>query len=121
MIAHEEETAMTVLEAPVAEPPPLKMDEEGDVRVGGTRVTLDTVIGAFNAGYAAETIRNKYPSLQLADIYAVIAYYLRHQEAIDAFIERNRQEAVEVRRKIEELCPPDNFRERLLARQARNK
>ncbi|MEP0758427.1 DUF433 domain-containing protein [Trichocoleus sp. DQ-A2] len=43
--------------------------------MGGTRVTLDTVVAAFNSGATAEEIVFQYPSLQLANIYAVISYY----------------------------------------------
>jgi uncharacterized protein (DUF433 family) len=103
---------------PAAEPPPLKVDAEGTVRVQGTRVTLDTVVGAFDEGCTAEEILLDYPSLKLADIYAVIAYYLRHREEVGAYLEQRQRKAEEVRRKIERVCPPDNFRERLLARRA---
>ena len=37
---------MALLEKFIAEPPPIQMDEDGVARIGGTRVTLDTVIGA---------------------------------------------------------------------------
>jgi uncharacterized protein (DUF433 family) len=109
---------MAEWEIPEAEVPPLKVDAEGTVRVRGTRVTLDTVVGAFNDGCTAEEIMLSYPTLKLADIYAVISYYLRHREKVDAFLEEQRQEAEELRRKIEEWCPPDGYRERLLARRA---
>ena len=42
-------------------------------------MTLDTVISAFNADATAEEIVQQYPSIALADVYSVIAYYLRHQ------------------------------------------
>jgi uncharacterized protein (DUF433 family) len=109
---------MAEWEMPAAEPPPLRVDAEGTVRFCGSRVTLDTVIGAFNDGDTAEEIMQSYPTLKLADIYAVIAYYLRHREKVDAFLEEQRQEAEDLRRKIEEWCPPDGYRERLLARRA---
>ena len=54
------------------EPLPLLADKDGVVRVRGTRVTLDTVVTAFNDEATAEEIVHQYPSLQLADVYAVI-------------------------------------------------
>src|SRR5437867_2284069 len=51
-----------------AEPLPLAADVNGVLRVSGTRVTLDTVVGAFNAGALAEEIVLRYDSLQLADV-----------------------------------------------------
>jgi hypothetical protein len=49
----------------------------------------------------------------------MIAYYLRHREEVDTFLAEQRLEAEEIRRKIEALCPPDGYRERLLARRAK--
>jgi uncharacterized protein (DUF433 family) len=100
------------------EPPPFRVEEDGTVRVGKTRVTLDIVIGAYNRGDTAEDIYRKFTTLKLADIYAVLAYYLRHPMEVDAFLAERAREAEEIRRQIEEICPPDGFRERLLARWA---
>ena len=69
--------------AVVAEPAPLAVDHDGVMRVGGTRVTLATIVTAFHEGATAETIVQQYPSLTLADVYAVIGYYLRHQADFD--------------------------------------
>jgi uncharacterized protein (DUF433 family) len=106
------------MELPAVEPVPLREEPEGTVRVGRTRVRLDTVVTAYQMGSSAEEINRKFPTLQLADIHAVIAYYLRHREHVDAYLARREREAEEIRRKIEEICPPDDFRERLLARRA---
>lgn len=107
---------MTIVETLVAEPPPLYATDEGVVRIKGTRVSLDTVIGAFQNGSTAEQIAYKYPSLNLADIYAVITYYLRHQQAVEAYLAQQRQEAERVRQQVEERFSPSGVRERLLAR-----
>jgi uncharacterized protein (DUF433 family) len=108
--------AMSTLDITVAQAPPLDMLPDGAVRVRGTRVSLDTVIRAFDEGCTLEEIHDDYPTLQLADIYAVIAFYLRHRETVQAYLAESQQKAEEIRRKIEEVCPPDGFRERLLAR-----
>jgi uncharacterized protein (DUF433 family) len=65
---------------------PMKVDRHGVIRVGGTRVRLDTVIFAFNEGCTAEEIVSQYPTLKLADVYAVIAYYLNNRVEIDAYL-----------------------------------
>jgi len=44
------------------------VNADGVVRVGGTRVTLDTVVRAFLRGTAAEGIAQQYRSLSLADV-----------------------------------------------------
>jgi hypothetical protein len=50
----------------IAQPAPLTTDPEGVVRISATRVTLDTVVAAFQEGATAEEISQQYPSLQLA-------------------------------------------------------
>jgi len=100
----------------VAEMPPLIKDEDGVFRVGGTRVRLDTVVGAFHHGCTPEEILFKYPSLNLDDIYAVIAYYLRHREEVEAYLAERRLLIEEAEREIEARFPSAGVRERLLAR-----
>ena len=111
---------MAVLEPLVAELPPITIDASGTARVGGTRVTLDTVVGAWRDGANAEQIVASYDTLTLADVYAVISYYLRHRSEVEDYLSRRREEAEEIRRKIEAAFPPQDFRARLLARQKAN-
>ena len=97
-------------------PVPLHVDETGTVRVGGFRLTLDTVIHRFNGGDSPEVIAHCFPPAELADVYTVIGYYLRHRPAIDEYLRRREHDAVELRRKIEAEFPSEGLRERLLAR-----
>jgi uncharacterized protein (DUF433 family) len=62
---------------------PLVTDADGVVRVGSTRVTLDTVVAAFRDGLTAEEIVAQYPALRLADVYQVIGYFLDHEAEVD--------------------------------------
>ena len=103
----------------VAQPPPIQADEVGVLRVGGTRVRLETVINAFKSGSAAEEILLKYPSLNLTDIYAVITYYLWSREEVDAYMEERRRQEEAVHRENEARFSSAGVRERLLARRAR--
>ena len=102
----------------VAQPPPIQADDAGVLRVGGTRVRLETVINAFNSGSTAEEILLKYPSLSLTDIYAVITYYLWSREEVEVYLEERRRVEQAVRRENETRFPPAGVRERLLARRA---
>ena len=95
---------------------PLEMDKDGVLRVGGTRVTLDTVVGAFEAGATPEEIVQRYQSLDLADVYFALGYYLRRREEIEAYLAKRRQQASTVRRQNEARFDPHGIRERLLAR-----
>jgi uncharacterized protein (DUF433 family) len=107
---------MTTLGFLAPKPAPIRTDADGVARVAGTRVRLDTVIAAFNAGCAAEEIVLKYPSLDLGDVYSVIAYYLWHRGEVDAYLEQRRQAADDARRELEARFPRQGLRERLLAR-----
>jgi len=98
------------------EPLPLTPDADGTVRVGGTRVTLDTLVEAFHEGLTAEEMAQQYPSVALADIYAIIGYYLRRRNEVEAYLEERRLQAREVRELNEARTDPRGIRERLLAR-----
>lgn len=99
------------------QPVPLESNDDGVVCVAGTRVTLDTVVATFLTGATAEEIAQQYPSLQLADVYAVISYYLRHTEEVGKYLSERRKRAAEVKRENEARFDPSGVRERLLARQ----
>lgn len=98
------------------EPPPVAADPNGVLRVGGTRVTLDTVVGAFNAGSTPEKIVLRYDSLRLDDVYLVLGYYLRHRAEVDAYLAARHQRGEERRAEVEAHLPWHNVRERLLRR-----
>ncbi len=72
---------------------PLIADREGTIRVRGTRVTLDSIIMAFQNGATAEAVAQKFPPVTLADVYQVIAYYLHHSAEIDNHLALRRAEA----------------------------
>ncbi len=95
---------------------PIQTDADGVIRVGGTRVTLDTVVAAFDAGATAEEIVQQYPSVTLADVYSVIGYYLRHQPEVRAYLTERQKEAAQVREENERRFDPAGVRGRLLAR-----
>lgn len=97
------------------EAPPLRRDNSGALRVGNSRVLIELVIRAFEDGATPETIVQQYPTTTLADIYSVIAYYLRHRKEVDAYLEAREQQAEEVRRRIESRQEDlADVRERLL-------
>ena len=98
------------------QPIPLTSDSHGVVRISNTRVTLDTVIAAFQEGATPETIAQQYPALTLADVYAVIGYYLHHQPEVDAYLQERRQKSARVRQENEARFDPGGVRDRLLAR-----
>lgn len=97
---------------------PFTVDSDGVVRIGKTRVTLDTVVTAFLEGSTAEEITQQYPALDLADVYSVIGYYLRRQPEIEDYLQQERQQAKAVQRQNESRFDLQGIRDRLLARNA---
>ena len=100
----------------VAELAPLNANEDGVILVGKTRVTLDTVIAVFQQGATAEEIVYRYPSLNLADVYATIAFYLKHESEVEAYLQQRRQQSQEIRAMNQAKFDPQGLRDRLLAR-----
>ena len=98
-------------------PLPLHELPDGTLRVVGTRVPLDTVLHCHLAGESAEAIHDSFPTVSLADVYACLAYYHRHEDEVDAYLARRAAEAeAEVMRaEIERRCPQDGFKAMLLA------
>lgn len=98
-----------------AEPLPLRADEEGAVRVGTTRVSLDLVVEQYENGMTPEDLVRAYDTLALADVHAVIAYYLRHRDEVRAYLKRREEDAKSCRAKMD-TDRPSTSREELLAR-----
>jgi uncharacterized protein (DUF433 family) len=105
-----------MITSPTTEIMPLVTDVDGVVRVGKTRVTLNTVVGAFAQGATAEEIAQQYPSLHLADVYHVIGYYLQRPAEVDEYLRQEKLRAAMVRQQTEARFDPQGIRERLLAR-----
>lgn len=92
---------------------PLRTDEDGVVRVGHTRVTLQTVIADFHRGASPEEIAHHYPALKLSDVYLVVGYYLEHRSEVDDYVRQQRNLAAQARQEYESLHPQDALREKL--------
>jgi uncharacterized protein (DUF433 family) len=93
---------------------PLTVDPDGTIRVGGTRLILDLVIHQFQQGASPEQIVQAYDVVRLADVYAVIAYYLNHQAEIDAYLAEGEEKARKWREYFAAQIP-EEVRQRLRA------
>ncbi len=101
----------------LAEPKlPLSYDNHGVIRVGNTRVTLDTVVAAYETGATAEEIAVQYPTLHVADVYQVIGYYLHHKEEMDRYLQNRKKQSEKIRNEIVSRSNQTGLRDRLLAR-----
>jgi uncharacterized protein (DUF433 family) len=66
----------------------LTRQPSGSIRLTGHRIALEHVVYVYNQGYSPEMILGQFPGLPLALIHKVIAFYLEHREALDAYVER---------------------------------
>ncbi len=80
---------------------------DGVIRVSGTRVTLDSIVLAFNEGATPEEIAQH-----------LIGYCLRHTAEMEEYLRRRLRESQEVQRQNEVRWIPDGIRQRLLARRS---
>ncbi|MEA5550726.1 DUF433 domain-containing protein [Anabaena cylindrica UHCC 0172] len=105
----------------ITKPAPLETTKDGVVIISKTRITLDTIVAVFNQGTTPEEIVYRYPSLQLADVYATITFYLNHQQEVEVYLQQRQQQAQEIRSINEDRFDSQGLRNRLLARQAERK
>ena len=101
-------------------PPRLREDEHGVIRVGHTRVSLESVVASFDRGASAEEIVESFPSLDLATVYGTLAYVLTERSAVDEYLSRRKEELEELRAEAERRFPAAELRARLLSRRRRS-
>ena len=95
---------------------PLQEDEHGVLRVTGSRVPVDLLIYAYRNGATAEEMVLDYPTLKLADIHAVLSFYLLNQADVDAYLETQEVLSEEAYQKVVNESPEAELRKRLRAR-----
>jgi uncharacterized protein (DUF433 family) len=64
----------------------ISIDEHGVRRVGGTRISLDSVVIAFQQGESAEEIQRNFPALSLEQVYGTITYFLSNRADVEAYL-----------------------------------
>lgn len=95
---------------------PLRFDKHGAVRVTGSRVTLDTIVGFYEQGETPEDIVDGFPTLKLADVYAIVSYYLNHKSAVREYLRERDKKAKAIRKKIESRSSQRDLKKLLTAR-----
>lgn len=96
--------------------PPFRWDEAGGIRIGSSRVTLDSILASYHNGSTPEEIAIQFSVLRLEDIYSAIAYYLNHRQEIDSYLEQRDQQAQQLRQQLTQKHNLVDLRQRLLAR-----
>jgi uncharacterized protein (DUF433 family) len=99
---------------------PLRADGHGGFRVGRSHVQLERIIAAHRQGAAPADIVDMYPTLELADVHAVLAWVLRHPVEVEAYLRWRDEQAADLRRKLVAAgMTRPGLKEELEARRAR--
>lgn len=85
------------------------------MRVGSTRVSLDSVIVAFKQGYSPEEIALDFDSLTLGEVYSAINYYLQHKSEVEKYLTERATQEEALRSELEVRFDPQAIRESLLS------
>src|SRR5690348_11545438 len=99
------------------EPLPLRIDEQGAIRLAQSRISLDLVVEQYESGGTPEEIAAAFDTLTVADVYAAITYYLRHRDEVQDYLQRRKAEAAALEAKIK-AEHGSLSRESLMARRA---
>jgi uncharacterized protein (DUF433 family) len=92
----------------------------GVLRIGSSRVSLDSLIMAFNQGSAPEQIVYDFDTLTLPDVYAAISYYLQHREEVDSYLAKRTEKNEKLRESNDARFGHKGLRQKLLARRSDN-
>src|SRR5258706_15166965 len=75
---------------------PMSAAEDGTIRIGNTRVSLESVVLHYEQGATAEEIVLRFPALRLADVHSCLAYYLNHHDELHEYMTRQQKNAQEL-------------------------
>jgi uncharacterized protein (DUF433 family) len=70
----------------------LTRNQFGEIRLSGHRIGLLHLVERYNEGLSPEAILCEYPTLSLATIHKVIAFYLDNQAEVDSYVAAVRHE-----------------------------
>ena len=58
----------------------------GEIRLTGHRIDLYLIVLFYNEGHTAEMLHDEFPTLPLALIDRVLAFYLENKAEVDAYV-----------------------------------
>lgn len=104
------------------DPVPLRAEGDGTIRVGRSGVLLETVVREYENGMNPQTMVEEYDTLDLADVFGAISYYLRHRQEVEEYLHTREAEAAEARCRLQAVLPPlpPELQARLEAAKARS-
>ena len=86
---------------------------DGEVRLTGHRINLFSVVRLYQEGFSAEALSARFPTVSLAKIHKIIAFYLENQSSVDEYVAHYRQELADLERQNPTLVTTQMLRDRL--------
>jgi len=77
-----------------------RTDEQGARRIGQTRVSLDSVVIAYQQRHSPATIRQQYPVLTVEEVYSAITFYLANHDYVERYLEQQQKLWNDLRQKV---------------------
>ena len=74
----------------------------GRIRIDGTRLTVHQIATCYQQGLTPEEIRDQYPNVSLAQVYAALAYYHANRDEIERDIESESADFLRLSKKLSE-------------------
>jgi uncharacterized protein (DUF433 family) len=94
----------------------LTRDDLGGIRLTGHRIGLEHVVLLYGEGYSPEMLWDEFPTISLALIHKVIAFYLENRIETDAYVARCQAGMEELRKTAKREPNRVDLRERLEAK-----
>lgn len=101
---------MAELKAPL---PDFLTNYHGEIRLTGHRIGLFSVVRPYREGCSAEVLALQFPTLSMALIHKVIAFYWENQPAVDEYLDQFDAELAELERQNPTQVTRQMLRERL--------
>jgi len=92
---------------------PLNQWDDGSIRVIGSRLKLDMLVHCFQVGDTLEEIHEGFPSVNIAQIRAILGWYLAHKAEADEYLREGEEEAEKLLQELANRPESIAFRERL--------
>jgi uncharacterized protein (DUF433 family) len=96
----------------------LSREPTGEIRLTGHRIGLFHLVDCYTEGYSPEMVVCHYPTLPLALVYKVFAYYLEHRSEVDAYVASCREELSRQRKENPRRIDAATLRQRLEAQRS---
>jgi len=61
---------------------------DDEIVLAGHRITIVNVLDCYNDGDSVEMIAAKFPTVALATLHKVVAFYLENRDKIDAYLKQ---------------------------------